>query len=117
MLSDAKGFTKIYLATGKTDLRRGVDGLASIIESEFQINPFEKDVLFIFCGTRLDRIKCLVWEGDGFLLMYKRLQDGKFKWPRTEREAMNVTQEQFEWLMKGLSVVPGVREVHPRSVY
>ena len=79
MLSDAKGFKKIYLATGKTDLRRGVDGLASIIESEFQISPFEKDVLFIFCGTRLDRIKCLVWEGDGFLLMYKRLQDGKFK--------------------------------------
>ena len=98
MLSDAKGFKKIYLATGKTDLRRGVDGLASIIESEFQISPFEKDVLFIFCGTRLDRIKCLVWEGDGFLLMYKRLQDGKFKWPRTEREAMDITQEQFEWL-------------------
>ena len=63
MLSDAKGFKKIYLATGKTDLRRGVDGLASIIESEFQISPFEKDVLFIFCGTRLDRIKCLVCEG------------------------------------------------------
>ena len=102
MLSDAKGFKKIYLATGKTDLRRGVDGLASIIESEFQISPFEKDVLFIFCGTRLDRIKCLVWEGDGFLLMYKRLQDG--------------TQEQFEWLMKGLTVIPGVREVHPKSV-
>ena len=90
--------------------------LASIIESEFQISSFEKDVLFIFCGTRLDRIKCLVWEGDGFLLMYKRLQDGKFKWPRTEREAMDITQEQFEWLMKGLTVIPGVREVHPKSV-
>ena len=111
-----KALRRFYLATGKTDLRRSVDGLASIIESEFQISPFEKDVLFIFCGTRLDRIKCLVWEGDGFLLMYKRLQDGKFKWPRTEREAMDITQEQFEWLMKGLTVIPGVREVHPKSV-
>ena len=116
MLSDAKGFKKIYLAAGRTDLRRGVDGLASIVESEFQMSPFEKDVIFIFCGTRLDRIKCLVWEGDGFLLLYKRLQDGKFKWPRTEREAMDITQEQFEWLMKGLCVVPGVREVHPQKV-
>ena len=64
----------IYIACGYTDLRRGIDGLASIVQSQFQLDPFQK-MLFLFCGRRQDRIKGLYWEGDGFLLLYKRLEN------------------------------------------
>ena len=62
MLNDASGFRRIYLATGYTDLRRGMEGLASIIKFNFQLDPYQKDILFLFCGRRTDRIKGLVWE-------------------------------------------------------
>ena len=88
MLNDAVGFEKIFIATGYTDLRRGIDGLASTIKFQFDLDPFQKHILFLFCGKRTDRIKGLVWEGDGFLLLYKRLNIGGFSWPRTKEEAM-----------------------------
>lgn len=78
MLNDAHGFKKIYIATGYTDLRRGIDGLAAIIRFQFNLDPFDRNTLFLFCGRRSDRIKALLWEGDGFLLMYKRLNIGVF---------------------------------------
>lgn len=63
----------MYIATGFTDLRRGIDGLARIIRFQFHLNPYDKNILFLFCGRRTDRIKGLLWEGDGFLLLvYKR---------------------------------------------
>ena len=92
MLNDASGFRRIYLATGYTDLRRGMEGLASIIKFNFQLDPYQKDILFLFCRRRTDRIKGLVWEGDGFLLLYKRLELGAFNWPRTKEEALEITQ-------------------------
>ena len=70
MLNNASGF--------KTELRRGIEGLASIVRFEFQLAPYDKDTLFLFCGRRSDRIKGLIWEGDGFLLVYKRLYSGSF---------------------------------------
>jgi len=69
MLNDARGFSKIYIATGYSDLRKGIDGLANVIKFQFDLDPFQKDVLFLFCGRRTDRIKGLLWEGDGFLLL------------------------------------------------
>lgn len=76
MLNDGSGFKKVYLATGFTDLRRGIDGLARIIRFQFQLDPYDKNTLFLFCGKRTDRIKGLIWEGDGFLLLYKRIETG-----------------------------------------
>ena len=105
MLNDACGFEKIYIAVGYTDLRRGIDGLASTIKFQFDLDPFQKNILFLFCGKRTDRIKGLVWEGDGFLLLYKRLNIGAFSWPRTKEEAMEITPEQFRMLMHGLYIV------------
>lgn len=99
MLNDASGFRRIYLATGYTDLRRGMEGLASIIKFNFQLDPYQKDILFLFCGRRTDRIKGLVWEGDGFLLLYKRLELGAFNWPRTKEEALEITPEQYQYLI------------------
>lgn len=66
MLNDGTGFKKVYIATGFTDLRRGIDGLARIIRFQFYLDPYDKNTLFLFCGRRTDRIKGLLWEGDGF---------------------------------------------------
>ena len=101
MLNNAFCNTKVYIACGKTDLRRGIDGLASMIQSQFQMNPFQT-ALFLFCGRRRDRLKALYWEGDGFLLLYKRLENGSFQWPRTKEEVRSLTPQQYRWLMEGL---------------
>ena len=105
MLNNASGFRKVYVAAGYTDLRRGIDGLASIVKFNFQLDPYEKDILFLFCGRRSDRIKALLWEGDGFLLMYKRLNIGAFNWPRSADEAVEISQEEYERLMQGFEVI------------
>ena len=106
MLNDAAGFKKIYIATGYTDLRRGIDGLVSIIKYQFQLEPKDRNTLFLFCGRRSDRIKGLLWEGDGFLLLYKRVEIGAFSWPRSESEAREISAEQLRLLMQGYEVVP-----------
>lgn len=105
MLNNATGFKRIYLATGYTDLRRGIEGLASIVRFRFHLDPYDKDTIFLFCGKRCDRIKALIWEGDGFLLCYKRLDIGAFNWPRTADSALEITSEQYRMLMLGLEVV------------
>ena len=117
MLNDAKGFNRIVIACGRTDLRRGIDGLTAIVRERFQMDPGEKNVLFLFCGAKADRIKGLVFEGDGYLLLYKRLSAGRFNWPRTRDEAMSITQEQFDWLMKGMTIVSTIRETKPGILY
>ncbi len=103
MLNDFKCTGKVYLACGYTDLRRGIDGLASIVEQQFHLDAFS-NTLFLFCGRRKDRIKGLYWEGDGFLLVYKRLESGSFQWPRNGAEARELSAQQYRWLMEGLSV-------------
>ena len=94
---------KVYIACGYTDLRRGIDGLAGIVQQQFQLDPFT-NTLFLFCGRRRDRIKALYWEGNGFLLLYKRLENGSFQWPRNGAEARELTPQQYRWLMEGLKI-------------
>lgn len=102
---------KIYLATGYTDLRKGIDGLAGMVQEQFQLDAFD-DTLFLFCGRRTDRIKGLYWDSNGFLLIYKRLERGNFKWPRTEQEAKLITMKQYEWLCNGFEVEPKNKPVN-----
>lgn len=71
----------IYLVQGYTDLRKGIDGFASIIQDRFKLNPFE-DALYLFCNRQRDKLKCLYWDGTGFWLLYKRLEKGHFKWQK-----------------------------------
>lgn len=103
MLNDFKCSCPVYAACGYTDLRRGIDGLAGIVQTQFHLDPFQ-NALFLFCGRRKDRIKGLYWEGDGFVLLYKRLESGSFQWPRNGEEARQLTAQQYRWLMEGLSV-------------
>ena len=105
MLNDGTGFKKVYLATGFTDLRKGIDGLARIIRFQFDLDPYDRNTLFLFCGKRTDRIRGLIWEGDGFLLLYKRIENGNFRWPRTADEALEINPEQYQMLMQGLEVI------------
>ena len=103
MLGDITACRQIYIACGYTDMRKSIDGLAALVQNHFEMDPFES-ALFLFCGRRCDRIKALLWEGDGFLLLYKRLENGKFQWPRTEEELRPISRQQFRWLMEGLQV-------------
>lgn len=68
MLSDFTWADRVYIACGYTDLRRGIDGLAAIVQQQFNLDPFT-NTLFLFCGRQRDRIKALYWEGNGFVLL------------------------------------------------
>ena len=94
MLTDFKGADHVYIACGYTDLRRGIDGLASLVQQQFELDPFS-NTLFLFCGRRRDRIKGLYWEGNGFILLYKRLESGSFQWPRNGAEARELSAQQY----------------------
>ena len=115
MLNDAICFKQVYIVTGYTDLRSGIDRLVSIITTKTANSPFVPDTLYLFCGRKTDRIKGLVWEKDGFLLLYKRLEQGRFQWPRNESEVQSLTRQQFRWLMEGLTITPKhtVQEITP----
>lgn len=117
MLNNATCFDRVVLVCGYTDLRCGIDGLTAALKSTHDISPFQEKVLFLFCGRSTRKIKGIVFEGDGFLLLYKRLETGRFRWPRTTNEAMNITQEQFEWLMKGLTILPTIEKVQPKQLF
>ena len=103
MIGDISRAEHIYVACGHTDMRKSIDGLAACVQQSFHLNPFS-NTLFLFCGRRRDRIKALFWEGDGFVLLYKRLEKGSFQWPKSEDDVRNITQQQLRWLMEGLSI-------------
>ena len=87
MMKEIKG--SYFIVCGYTDLRRGIDGLAGIVQQNYKLDVCS-GALFLFCGRRSDRIKALLWEGDGFLLLYKRLDNGKSQWPRNKTEAEQI---------------------------
>jgi len=93
----------VYIACGYTDMRRQVDGLAAIVQQVFRLDPCSRS-LYLFCGKRSDRLKALFWEGDGFLLLYKRLERGRFQWPRKVSEVRTITPQQLRWLLEGLNI-------------
>lgn len=94
----------IYICTGPTDLRKGIDGYASIVQSEFELSPFDNN-LYIFCNRQHNKLKCLYWDGTGFWLLYKRLEKGHFKWKNTEdNKAVEITSQQLNWLLEGLKM-------------
>ncbi len=114
MLEGAVTIRRVVIATGFVDLRKGIDGLAQIIGAQYGQNPFEFGTLFLFCGRRSDRMKALLWQNDGFLLLYKRFEAGSLSWPRTTQEAAELTEEQFRYLMMGLNPLnPKIKQVQP----
>jgi transposase len=93
---------QVYLACGSTDLRRSINGLVAIVKMRFKLDPFS-NCLFVFCNKNRDKIKILEWEYTGFWLHYKRLEQGKFKWPNDQSEVKSISQRELRWLLDGLS--------------
>ena len=92
-----------YIACGYTDMRKQIDGLAALVQTEFG-QEMDETSLYLFCGRRADRIKALYWDGTGYILLYKRLTEKRFQWPRNESELKKLTQQEFRWLMEGLQI-------------
>ena len=93
--------TRVWLAAGVTDMRRGFDGLAAIVQDKLQEDPFSGHV-FAFRGRRGDRIKVLWWSGDGMCLFTKRLEEGRFVWPVAASGAVHLTPAQLSMLLEGI---------------
>jgi transposase len=94
--------TKIYLAIGAVDMRKGFDGLSSYVHQILDLDPFIGH-LFLFRGKGGNRMKALYWDGTGLCLFAKRLEDGKFVWPSSAQEgALELTSAQMAMLVEGL---------------
>jgi transposase len=96
---------KVYLACGKTDMRKSINGLSALVEGSFKLSPFD-EALFVFCNRNRDRIKILEWDGDGFWLHFKRLERGHFHWPSPAGagQTMVLTGEELGILLGGTQV-------------
>lgn len=94
----------VYLAAGSTDLRKSIDGLATLVQAEFQLDPFSP-CLFVFCNRQRDKIKVLQWDNAGFWLHYRRLERGRFQWPdASQSNPVAISQRELRWLLDGLSI-------------
>lgn len=112
MLIDLRKLSGIYLICGKTDLRRGIDGLAGVVSDQYELNPYSR-ALFLFCGTRKDRFKALYWDGDGFLLLYKRIENGRLQWPTTQKEVRRLHPKQLQRLLSGWGLESTINHNRP----
>ncbi len=92
---------RVWLAAGITDMRKGFDGLAAIVKVALAEDPYTGH-LFVFRGRRGDRIKILWYDGDGLCLFAKRLERGKFVWPRATSGVVSLSPAQLAMLIEGI---------------
>ena len=95
------GITRAYLATRPVDFRKGIDGLALAVQEMFGMDPF-CGAAFVFRAKRADRIKLLIWDQTGIVLVHKRLEGGKFVWPQVRDGVMRMSSVQFAALFEGV---------------
>ena len=107
---------QVYIVCGKTDLRKGIDGLATLVKEQFELDPFG-DKVFLFCGGSKDRFKALYWDGQGFWLLYKRFENGKLNLPRNQNEVQALSSKQVDWLMNGFAISPKIKNTKAREFY
>jgi transposase len=93
--------TKVWIVAGVTDMRRGFDGLSSQVQTVLQQQPFSGHV-FVFRGRRGDIVKLLWWDGDGLCLFAKRLERGRFIWPKAENGTVHLSRAQLSMLLEGI---------------
>ena len=98
------GGKQIFLVCGATDMRKGIDGLSSVVNVRFvsESEPYDS-ALFIFCNRSRDKVKILEWDGDGFWLCQKRLEKGTFPWPRDNSGIKRIilSADEFSCLISG----------------
>ena len=93
--------TRVYVAPGSTDMRKAINGLSILVESRLRLDPFSGH-LFVFCNRRRNNLKILYWDRNGFCLWQKRLEKDNFKWPQSEKQALEIDRRQLSWLLEGL---------------
>lgn len=96
--------TEIYISTANVDMRKSIDGLASLVQQKFRLDPVS-DALFVFHNRHCDKIKMLFWNRDGFCLLYKRNENGKFHFPRhMTGDVYTVSEQELSWLLHSLHI-------------
>jgi transposase len=95
------GPIRVLVATKPVDFRKGMNGLAALVKEQLKADPFS-GVIFVFRSKRADRVKLLFWDGSGVCLFAKRLEEGKFCWPRVEDGVMRLSAAQLGALVEGL---------------
>lgn len=93
---------KVYLYADVVDMRKSIDGLATLVEQEMALSPMQ-EALFVFCNRGRDKIKLLYWERNGFILWYKRLEKQRFRWPNSGA-AISITGRELNWLLDGFDI-------------
>ena len=94
----------IYFYRKPIDFRCGIDGLCLLISNKLKNNPCSGNI-FIFRNKGNDRLKILYYENSGFWLLYRRLEQGKLKYPEIQDITMNITAQQLQWLLSGLEIL------------
>lgn len=84
-------------------MRKSISGLMAIIRDTYQMDPYA-NAIYLFCGRKNNTLKALYFDRDGFCLLQKRLDNGRFQWPRNPSEVKSLTRQEFRWLMEGLSI-------------
>lgn len=107
--------TQIWMVAGLTDLRRGFVGLSAMVQTALEQNPFNGQV-FVFRGKRGDLIKLLWFDGDGLCLFAKRLERGRFIWPKVEQGRIALTRAQLAMLLEGIDWRRPERTAEPRAM-
>lgn len=95
------GRLRVYVATRPVDFRKGHDGLAAVVQDRLGLDPFS-GAAFVFRSKRADRIKVLVWDRTGLVLLHKRLEGTRFVWPQVRDGVMRLSPAQFAALFEGL---------------
>ena len=103
MLGDISRVQKIYLVTGRTDMRKSFDGLMSIIRDTYQMDPYANAV-YLYCGRKHNTLKALYFDKTGFVLMQKGRGQGRLQWPQDPSQARELTRQELRWLLEGLSI-------------
>ena len=116
-LRPSRSMPEIYLYREPIDFRKQANSLAVLIEQELGQSPFT-GALYAFTNRQRNKIKCLMWEDNGFILYYKALAEEKFKWPSPADELMPLTGEQINWLLDGydISLLKGHKTLHYEAV-
>jgi transposase len=107
----------VYLYRRPVDFRKSYRGLALIVERELGHNPFSGQ-LYVFINRHRNRLKCLFWENNGFVLYYKALAEEKFRWPDEAQTLLTVSGQQLNWLLDGYAILQlqGHKKLHYESV-
>ena len=114
MLMDITGM-RVFLRVGVTDMRKAINTLSILVQDGMKLDPFTNS-LYVFCNRRRDIMKILYWDRNGFCLWQKRLEKHRFRWPKSEKEVMEIDSMRLGWLLSGLDITRAHEKLHYTSV-